>query len=55
MVISYAVADLYPKCLQATVIGIKIIGPGSNKRDLRGIKVKIKVFTRRQKERTGFD
>ena len=34
-------------------IFINVYGPGSNKRDLRGIKVKIKVG--RQKETSGFD
>ena len=29
------------------------IGPGSDRRDLKGIKIKTKVF--KQKERTGFD
>ena len=32
---------------------VKEIGPEFDKRDLKGIKLKIKVF--RQKERTGFD
>ena len=32
---------------------MNIVGPGSDKRDLKGIKVKINVF--KQNKRTGFD
>ena len=35
------------------LIEMNVNGPGSDKRDLKGIKVKTKVF--KQKERTGFD